>query len=61
MLSTMSKINSENLKNRLIKRTFDICGLNPWSDDVTKFEEYIASLGENKNYKALLRNNNDID
>ena len=44
--------------------SFEMSGVNPWSNDSKKFEEHLASLSENKIHKAFLRNNNnnnDID
>jgi len=52
-------INRENFKNPYIRDSFELCGLNPWTDDVSKFREHLASLSENSIYKALLSKQTD--
>ena len=52
----VDKINQDVKKNHLIFRTFEKCGLNPWSEDLSKFDDYLKSLSENDLYKALIQN-----
>ena len=59
--SAMKKVSTKNLKNRYVKKSFEIWGSNTWSYDLVNFEEHLVSLSENNIYKALLRNNNGID
>ena len=37
-------INTQQLRNRTIAESFDICGLNPYSDDLTAFHRHLDSL-----------------
>ena len=63
VLSNAKKVSSKNLKRRHVKNSLEICGVISWSGYWAKFEEYLASLSENKICKELLgsNNNNDID
>ena len=47
-------INTQQLRNRTIAESFDICGLNPYSDDLTAFHRHLDSLEENKCYAAMI-------
>ena len=55
----MEKVNTENLEKRHIKKSFDVCGVNLWYNELRHFEDHIASLSEKKIYKDLLNNNNN--
>ena len=61
VLDAVKKINLDNIEDRHIKNSFDICGVNPWSNDPSKFEKHLDNLSENKTCKALIANNNDND
>ena len=52
----VNKINQDVKKNHLIFSTFEKCGLNPWSEDLSKFDDYLKSLSENDLYKAFIQN-----
>ena len=52
----VNKINQDVKKNHLIFCTFEKCGLNPWSEDLSKFDDYLKTISENVLYKALIQN-----
>eukprot|EP00121_Abeoforma_whisleri_P005434 Awhi_evm2s4927 len=49
-----AKINSENLADRYIARSFDICGLNPYDTNLDLFKKHLDSLSECQIYKNAL-------
>ena len=50
----VKNINLSQLKNRTIAKAFDICGINPWADDLSAFDNHIKSLKECKVYETLM-------
>jgi len=54
-------INTQQLRNRTIAESFDICGLNPYSDDLTAFHRHLDSLEENKCYAAMIEKRTILD
>ena len=54
-------INTQQLRNRTIAESFDICGLNPYSDDLTAFHRHLDSLEENKCYAAMIEKRKALD
>ena len=54
-------INTQQLRNRTIAESFDICGLNPYSDDLTAFHRHLDSLEENKCYAAMIEKRTALD
>ena len=57
ILESYAKINDENLSNPYIRRAFDLCGLNPYSDKTTiekTFIAYLDNLSLTSAYKALI-------
>ena len=54
-------INTQQLRNRTIAESFDICGLNPYSDDLTAFHRHLDSLKENKCYAAMIEKRTALD
>ena len=61
--SSFEDVNAINEKDQRIRRGFDMCGLNPYSEDAKMFERHLDSLSENKTCKALIEKNfeRDID
>ena len=61
--SSFEDVNTINEKDQRIRRGFDMCGLNPYSEDTKMFERHLDSLSENKMHKALIDKNfeRDID
>ena len=61
--SSFEDVNTINEKDQRIRRGFDMCGLNPYSEDTKMFERHLDSLSENKIHKALIDKNfeRDID
>ena len=53
--------NSTQRSKRSIFKAFDICGLNPWTDDLSKFDDHLKSLNDNAIYSAMLKNNKAVD
>ncbi len=49
-----NQINTQQIRNRTIAESFNICGLNPYSDDLTAFHRHLDSLEENKCYAAMI-------
>lgn len=54
-------INRQQLVNRTIANSFDLCGLNPYSDDLTTFHRHLDSLEENKCYAAMIEKRTALD
>ena len=54
-------INRQQLVNRTIANSFDLCGLNPYSDDLTAFHRHLDSLEENKCYAAMIEKRTALD
>ena len=48
-----SQINQQQKTNSYIKKSFELCGLNPYAPDDIVFERHLASLSENSVYAAL--------
>ena len=44
-----------------IERTFNKVGQNPWNDDLSKFNAFLADLSKDSMYKALLANQTAAD
>ena len=63
VLDAIKYANIDNIESRCIHKSFDTCGVNHWCSNLEAFEDHLARLSDNKNYKALLdnNNNNDID
>ena len=38
VLSAVKNVSTKNLKSRHVKKSFDVCGLNPWYYDLVNFE-----------------------
>ena len=47
------EINQQQKMDNCIKRSFELCGLNPYALDDSVFERHLASLSENSVYAAL--------
>ena len=56
-----NQINSQQIRNRTIAESFNICGLNPYSDDLTAFHRHLDSLEENKCYAAMIEKRTALD
>ena len=52
---------ANNAGEKFIRNLFDMCGLNPWSNDMHAYHKHIGSLSENGIYKSLLEKNFDCD
>ena len=50
---------ANNTGEKFIRNSFDMCGLNPWSNDLHAYHKYLESLSENGIYKSLLEKNFD--
>ena len=53
--SAFNQMNVQQLKKRTDANSFDICGLNPYSDDLTAFHKHLDSIEENKCYAAMIK------
>ena len=47
------KINDSQKTDDYIKRSFKLCGLDPYAPDLSEFERHLASLSETAMYAAL--------
>ena len=56
---SFKKINDDNDSDPFIRRAFDYCGLNPYSNDADAFEKHLDSLTQNNVYKRLMDKNYD--
>ena len=56
-----NQINTHQMRNRTIAESFDNCGLNPYSDDLTAFHRHLDSLEENKCYAAMIEKRTALD
>ena len=55
-------INMANITGeKFIRNSFDMCGLNPWSNVMHAYHKYLGSLSENGIYQSLLEKNFDRD
>jgi len=64
ILEAYGNINDSNMKNMHIRRGFDMCGLNPYADDESVEENFVAhldSLSTTSAYKSLLDKNKAVD
>ena len=64
ILESYAKINDKNLSNPYIRRAFDLCGLNPYSDKTTiekTFIAYLDNLSLTSAYKALIDHHTALD
>ena len=61
LTSSFEDINKINEGDQHIRRAFDMCELNPYSEDTKMFERHLASLSENKMHKALINENFERD
>ena len=52
---------ANNTGKKFIRNSFDMCGLNPWSNDMHAYHKHLGSLSENGIYKSLLEKNSDRD
>ena len=59
--SSFDEANAKFQKNRDISKGFEMCGLNPYCYDDSKFKEHLESLDENIIYDALTRNQQAVD
>lgn len=50
-----------NTDDKFIRNSFDMCGLNPWSNDMHAYHKHLGSLSENGIYKSLLETNFNHD
>ena len=57
---SFDEINAEQKRNRSISRSFQICGLDPWSTDLREFKEHLDSLSTNRVYEALIQHQKTI-
>lgn len=55
------EINLQQFKKRTIANAFDICGLNPYSDDLTAFHEHLDNIEESKCYAAMIEKRTALD
>ena len=49
-------INQDQKRSKSIYKSFRMCGLNPWDDELEHFTRHLDSLEHNKLYATLLRN-----
>lgn len=61
ILEAYRTVNIQNTTNDYIRRSFTLCGLNPFIEDDALFQRHLDRLYENKIYQSLLKNNNDND
>jgi len=54
-------INTQQLRKRTIAESFNICALNPYSDDSSAFHMHLDSLQENKCYAAMIEKRTDFN
>ena len=59
--NAIQKINNDQRQMHAIYRTFKMCGLNPYDEDLTDFKKHLDSLNENKVYATLECNNKALD
>lgn len=55
------EINIQQFKKMTIANSFDICGINPYSDDLTAFHEHLDNIEENKCYAAMIEKRTALD
>ena len=59
--NAIQKINNDQRQTHAIYRTFKMCGLNPYDEDLTNFKKHLDSLNKNKVYATLECNNKALD
>jgi len=59
--SAFNQMNVQQLKKRTDANSFDICGLNPYSDDLTAFHKHLDSIEENKCYAAMIEKRSALE
>lgn len=55
------ELNLQQFKKRTIANAFDICGLNPYSDDLTAFYGHLDNIEESKCYAAMIEKRTALD